>query len=78
MFSKKTDASKVALVALARHLHHHHFDIIDCQVTTDHLLSMGATEMPRDRFLNILKHSVSEQIPDTVWEPRQQMTLCLN
>ncbi|MCG8635024.1 MAG: leucyl/phenylalanyl-tRNA--protein transferase [Desulfobacterales bacterium] len=67
MFSRKADASKIALVALAGHLADHDFDIIDCQVTTDHLLSMGAVEIPRDSFLEVIGHSIDAQIPAGVW-----------
>jgi leucyl/phenylalanyl-tRNA---protein transferase len=67
MFSLERDASKLALVALARHLETHGFDIIDCQVTTDHLCQMGAVEISRHRFLDILSRSIIRK-PDTdVW-----------
>ncbi len=56
MFSRMTDTSKVALVTLAQMLHKRHFRIIDCQVHSDHLQSLGATLMPRNVFINILKH----------------------
>ena len=52
MFSRRTDASKVALAHLTDHLKKHDFAIIDCQMTTDHLLSLGAKEMPRREFCN--------------------------
>jgi leucyl/phenylalanyl-tRNA--protein transferase len=67
MFSRKPDASKVALVALAAHLDQHQFDLIDCQVTTEHLLSMGAKEIPRDHFLEILNRSIAAKVQDDVW-----------
>jgi leucyl/phenylalanyl-tRNA--protein transferase len=50
MFSRRTDASKVALAHLASHLKKNDFAIIDCQMTTNHLLSLGAAEMPRRTF----------------------------
>ena len=54
MFSRATDASKVALVALCRWLQAQSFSIIDCQVASDHLLSLGAIEITRERFLKYL------------------------
>lgn len=50
MFSRQSDASKVALVHLARYLESADFGVIDCQMTTPHLLALGATEVPRDAF----------------------------
>lgn len=50
MFSFETDASKVALAHLARLLTAKDFAMIDCQMSTAHLLSMGAREIPRDEF----------------------------
>lgn len=50
MFSRETDASKVALAHLARLLEALDFAVIDCQMTTPHLLSMGAREIARSDF----------------------------
>lgn len=50
MFSRESDASKVALVALARQLERWNFGLIDCQMNTPHLVSMGAREIPRIEF----------------------------
>lgn len=50
MFCRRTDASKVALAYLARYLELQNFAVIDCQMTTSHLLSLGAQEMPRSEF----------------------------
>ncbi len=50
MFSKATDASKIALVALCRQLHQWQFTLLDCQVSNPHLLSMGAEELTRRAF----------------------------
>ncbi|MDD9304821.1 MAG: leucyl/phenylalanyl-tRNA--protein transferase [Desulfobacter sp.] len=75
MFCRKPDASKMALVALARHLDRYHFNLIDCQVTTDHLVRMGAKEMSRDTFLDILNTCTQENVPQDVWEPGQYIDL---
>jgi len=59
MFTKKTDASKVALVYLVRHLKNWNFDFIDCQVPTQHLIRMGACEIPRSEFLQLLRKALT-------------------
>ena len=58
MFSRATDASKVALVALVRQLEHWGFGIIDCQMKTRHLASFGAREVPRGEFTRRLQELV--------------------
>lgn len=58
MFSKKSNASKVAFVKLVQQLAGWGFKIIDCQVTTGHLISFGAREIPRSEFMKILKDSL--------------------
>ncbi len=55
MFSHCSNASKVAFVHLLDELKKADYALIDCQVTTDHLLSLGAEEIPRNQFLNLLK-----------------------
>jgi leucyl/phenylalanyl-tRNA--protein transferase len=54
MFARETNASKVALAALAAYLNIEGFEIIDCQVTTGHLQRMGAREVPREIYLEEL------------------------
>ncbi len=54
MFSRVNDASKIALVYLARQLQQWNFGLIDCQMKTSHLASMGAMEIPRQEFTNLL------------------------
>jgi len=58
MFTRVTNASKVAFVALVDYLKALSFDLIDCQVTTEHLANFGAREIPRTRFLDELKKSL--------------------
>jgi leucyl/phenylalanyl-tRNA--protein transferase len=51
MFSRQTDASKVAFASLVRRLTEEGFGMIDCQMYTNHLASLGAREIPRSEFL---------------------------
>ncbi len=60
MFSTKSNASKIALIYLSNILSKLSFDMIDCQVTSDHLLLLGAREIKRDNFLKILKKSIKK------------------
>lgn len=57
MFSRRADASKIAFAHLARGLQHAGFSLIDCQLGNDHLYSLGAVLIDRDRFLDLLKHN---------------------
>jgi leucyl/phenylalanyl-tRNA--protein transferase len=54
MFSRRDDASKVALVHLCERLSSWGFGLIDCQMRTDHLISLGATEIPREGFVTLI------------------------
>lgn len=54
MFSRESNASKVAMLALCRQLDARAFALLDCQVVSPHLLTLGATVMPRDEFRRIL------------------------
>ncbi len=67
MFSRVSNASKVVLVALAQELYNQGFKLIDCQVTSGHLLRMGAQEITRGLFLDIIEHCVDEKVPDSLW-----------
>jgi len=63
MFSRRTNASKVALHALAGTLRERGFPLIDAQVPNPHLLRMGAHELPRARFVSELARLVAEAAP---------------
>lgn len=54
MFSRATDASKIAFVHLVRQLERWNFGMIDCQMKTAHLASLGAREIPRGDFIHRL------------------------
>jgi leucyl/phenylalanyl-tRNA--protein transferase len=60
MFSHRSDASKVPFVHLVRKLQNDGVVLIDCQVTTEHLLSLGAEEIPRKRFIGLLDRYTGE------------------
>ena len=64
MFARRTDASKIALAALVHTLLGAGFRVIDCQQNTAHLASLGAREIPREEFLQIVSVMTSMTAPD--------------
>ncbi len=70
MFTRKSNASKVAFVMLVEFLKKLSFKIIDCQVTTDHLIRFGAKEIPRQLFLNQLEKAVAAPTLRGKWNHR--------
>jgi leucyl/phenylalanyl-tRNA--protein transferase len=59
MFTKKSNASKVAFAFLVQQLWKWNFTVIDCQITTAHLKSFGAIEISRSEFLEQLQSSLN-------------------
>jgi leucyl/phenylalanyl-tRNA--protein transferase len=60
MFSRVSNASKVAFVTFVEILKELKFDLIDCQVKTDHLIRFGAREIPRKKFLEQLEKAIGK------------------
>jgi len=67
MFSRQPDASKIALVYLCRQLQRWGFGMIDCQMETAHLSSMGARLIPRSEFCTKLAVLIDLQRPPSPW-----------
>jgi len=67
MFSRVSDASKIALVHLAKQLQRWEFGLIDCQVKTGHLTSLGAREIPRSEFSQQLDRLIADTKPGNKW-----------
>lgn len=67
MFSHRTNASKIALVWLARQLAAWDFPLIDGQVGSGHLYRMGARDMPRSHFLHRVQKLQREPAPAAPW-----------
>lgn len=59
MFHRRPDASKVALVGLVEHMRAADMALLDVQWRTDHLASLGAVEVPRRRYLQLLREAVA-------------------
>ena len=78
MFSHATDASKVALAALVDELRARDFPLIDCQVHTDLLQSLGAREIPRTEFLREMSALVNYAQPPASWRRHEARRAAAN
>ena len=67
MFSRRSDASKVAFAHLIRYLSANQFEMIDCQMRTEHLASLGGREIPRASFLARLMALTAASSSRTAW-----------
>lgn len=67
MFSRIDDGSKIALYWLCRQLDAWAFDLVDCQVSSAHLSSLGAIELPRSDFLRRLALALDGAQPPAAW-----------
>ena len=68
MFAKERDASKVALHHLCMHPRGWNFSLIDCQIMNEHLRSLGAREMPRAEFLQLVHRNRAEPTRRGSWD----------
>lgn len=58
MFTRQPNASKIAFASLVRQLEQWSFDLVDCQVVTEHMVRFGARELELQDFLDVLHRSV--------------------
>lgn len=65
MFTRVTDASKVALVNAVEFLRRRGVELIDCQVTSAHVKSLGAVEIPRAEFIALIRNLCADARPET-------------
>ena len=71
MFSTVSDASKAAMNYLVRCLLRWDYKLIDCQITSSHLISLGAQEIPRDQFISIIESATTTKSLTGSWACRQ-------
>lgn len=69
MFTRTPDASKIAFVTLLGQLRAWGFELVDCQVETEHLARFGAREWPRERFLAQVVRSMQAPTRRGPWPP---------
>jgi leucyl/phenylalanyl-tRNA--protein transferase len=67
MFSRADDGSKIALYWLCRQLRAWDFELMDCQISSPHLATLGAVELPREEFLARLRGAVAQPGPTGRW-----------
>jgi len=70
MFHQQSNASKVAFIALCQHFGAQGGQLIDCQMMTPHLASLGVTANHRDDFLQQLTQHRNTTLPKTCWQPK--------
>lgn len=70
MFYIQSNASKVALVFLAKHLQSAGISFIDCQLNNDFLASMGCCEITRSEFIHLKNNALTITLPDNFWQPQ--------
>jgi len=70
MFSAETNGSKVALIALCRVLREWDFALLDAQVASEHLMTMGAFTMPRAEFVNYVAKASAVAFRSGSWHER--------
>lgn len=68
MFTRRTDASKIGMVRLAAQLDRWQFPLIDCQLETDHLMSLGAEQVSRRQFVAAIERLTREPAPEWVMD----------
>lgn len=68
MFSRASDASKLAFVHMVRHLAAQGVEMIDCQMHTSHLERLGGELLPREDFIARLKIACNKTQPPTMWK----------
>ena len=77
MFSRQTDASKIALVHLIARLRHGGFRLLDAQFTNEHLKQFGVTEMPRVDFQRRLADALSAEADLNLAVPSLPMVMAM-
>ncbi len=75
MFSRETDASKVAFVHLARQLERWGYEFIDCQISSAHLFSLGAEEIRRHDFMARLEQALKQPDRPGCWRFDPDLTV---
>jgi leucyl/phenylalanyl-tRNA--protein transferase len=68
MFSRKSNASKAALATFLQSAHGWHYQLVDCQVYSNHLASLGAISIPRQQFTQLLNKHCEAQLATEAWQ----------
>jgi leucyl/phenylalanyl-tRNA--protein transferase len=68
MFHTAGNASKLAYIVLAQYLEQHHFVFLDAQIYTEHVETLGAKNVSRNKFLKLLQEGLSCHVPPGKWK----------
>lgn len=68
MFSRIKNGSQFSLIGLVEFLKRKNFQLIDCQMTTDHLIRFGAREISGKEFRNYIKNNIEDITPHKEWK----------
>lgn len=71
MFHQQKNASKLAFIALCKHFSNHQGQLIDCQMITTHLQSLGVVANSRENFVNQLHQYANQTINKICWQKQQ-------
>lgn len=75
MFSRKTDASKIALLFLCAYADQWNYQVIDTQLGSNHLRSLGGREMARSEYIQSLKLCIQDQVRKDAWQNQQNLDI---
>lgn len=70
MFSRVPNGSKIALSCLIGYLKNFQFPVIDCQVENAHLLNLGAVNIERKEYIDIVNNNICKTVPASIWQQR--------
>lgn len=73
MFSRKANTSKLAFISLAQFIQSKGWKMLDCQVVTDHLVSLGSSGLPRNLYLDMLKEELNHETQLGKWTDEFQL-----
>ena len=71
MFSRISNASKIALSCLVMYIKQYEFNLVDCQVENPHLVQLGAIDIPRKRYIDCLAAGLEVPVSQDIWQPKQ-------
>ncbi len=75
MFALESNASKAGYITLVKHLQAWNYQLIDCQIHTPHLESLGAYEIPRHEFMYMLQKALYQKRKPSKWQLDPQLPI---
>ncbi len=75
MFHKISNASKVAFSHLIYFMKFHNFELLDCQISNQHLISLGGIDISRDEYMSQLNKALKKETEKGNWQPKLEVYL---